>query len=82
MPPGRQPGDDPHGDYLVDAVADLGVGLAVRRAPGPTALMFKAGGRDTDPEVLQVRAATAFAEHAGTVLTPERRPSSASPTST
>ena len=64
-------GDDPHGDYLIDAVADLGVGLAVRRAPGPTALMFKAGGRDTDPEVLQVRAATAFAEHADTVLTPE-----------
>ncbi len=62
-------GDDPHGDYLVDAVADLGVGLAVRRAAGPTALMFKAGGRDSDPEVLQVRAATAFAEHAGSVLT-------------
>ena len=64
-------GDDPHGDYLVDAVADLGVGLAVRRASGPTALMFKAGGQDADPEVLQVRAATAFAEHAGTVLTPD-----------
>ena len=62
-------GDDPHGDYLVDAIADLGVGLAVRRAAGPTALMFKAGGRDSDPEVLQVRAATAFAEHAGSVLT-------------
>ena len=64
-------GDDPHGDYLVDAVAGLGVGLAVRRAAGPTALMFKAGGGDADPEVLQVRAATAFAEHAGSVLTPE-----------
>jgi len=64
-------GGDPHGDYLVDAVADLGVGLAVRRAAGPTALMFKAGGRDADPEVLQVRVATAFAQHAGTVLTPE-----------
>ena len=33
--------------------------------------MFKAGGRDADPEVLQVRAATAFAEHASTVLTAE-----------
>ncbi len=64
-------GDDPHGDYLVDAVAELGVGLAVRRAPGPTALMFKAGGHEADPEVLQVRRATAFAEQAGTVLTAE-----------
>ena len=64
-------GNDPHGDYLVDAVADLGVGLAVQRAAGPTALMFKAGGKDGDPEVLQVRAATAFAEHAGSALTPE-----------
>jgi 2-dehydro-3-deoxygluconokinase len=64
-------GDDAHGDYLIDAVAELGVGLAVRRATGPTALMFKAGGQDADPEVLQVRRATAFAEQAGTVLTTE-----------
>jgi 2-dehydro-3-deoxygluconokinase len=64
-------GDDPHGDYLVDTVAGLGVGLAVQRAAGLTALMFKAGGRDADPEVLQVRAATAFAAHAGAVLIPE-----------
>ena len=64
-------GDDPHGDYLVDTVADLGVGLAVQRAAGPTALMFKAGGKDADPEVLQVRGATAFAERARTALTPE-----------
>ena len=42
-------GDDPHGDYLVDAVAELGVGLAVRRAAGPTALMFKAGGPGRRP---------------------------------
>ena len=39
-------GDDPHGDYLVDTVAGLGVGLAVQRTAGLTALMFKAGGRD------------------------------------
>jgi 2-dehydro-3-deoxygluconokinase len=63
-------GDDPHGDYLADTAAGLGVALALIRAPGSTALMFKAGGREGDPEVLQVRQGTAFAEHARAVLTP------------
>jgi sugar/nucleoside kinase (ribokinase family) len=64
-------GDDPHGDYLADTAAGLGVGLALIRAPGSTALMFKAGGGDGDPEVLQVRQGTAFAGHARAALTPE-----------
>jgi len=64
-------GDDPHGDYLADVAAEQGVGLALARAAGSTALMFKAGGRDSDPEVLQVRAASAFSEHARAALTPE-----------
>ena len=42
-------------DYLADAVDQLGITPLVRRAGGPTALMFKAGGADGDPEVLQVR---------------------------
>lgn len=62
-------GDDPHGDYLADAVDRLGITPLVRRAAGPTALMFKAGGADGDPEVLQVRHQTAFAEHADALLT-------------
>jgi 2-dehydro-3-deoxygluconokinase len=41
----------------------------VRRAAGPTALMFKAGGASGDPEVLQVRHQTAFARHADVLLT-------------
>jgi sugar/nucleoside kinase (ribokinase family) len=41
----------------------------VRRVSGPTALMFKAGGADGDPEVLQVRDHTAFAQHADALLT-------------
>lgn len=61
-------GDDPHGDYLADTVADLGVTALIRRAAGPTALMFKAGGAFGDPEVLQVRQGTAFAIHADTLL--------------
>ena len=64
-------GEDAHGDYLADVIGDLGVGVALTRAAGPTALMFKAGGADRDPEVLQVRTATAFAEHAAAVLTSE-----------
>jgi sugar/nucleoside kinase (ribokinase family) len=64
-------GEDAHGDYLADVISDLGVEVALTRATGPTALMFKAGGADSDPEVLQVRAATAFAEHAAAVLTPD-----------
>jgi 2-dehydro-3-deoxygluconokinase len=40
-------GDDAHGDYLADAVGQLGVIPLVRRASGPTALMFKAGGART-----------------------------------
>ena len=64
-------GEDAHGDYLADVIGDLGVQVAVTRASGPTALMFKAGGADSDPEVLQVRTATAFAEHAAAVLTPD-----------
>ncbi|HEY6687676.1 MAG TPA: sugar kinase [Propionibacteriaceae bacterium] len=64
-------GEDPHGDYLADAIADLGVIPLVRRASGPTALMFKAGGTSGDPEVLQVRHQTAFAQHAEALLTAE-----------
>lgn len=62
-------GDDAHGDYLADTVAGLGVQPEVVRAAGPTALMFKAGGGDGDPEVVQVRADTAFARYADTALT-------------
>jgi 2-dehydro-3-deoxygluconokinase len=62
-------GQDAHGDYLADAIAELGITTLVRRAPGPTALMFKAGGGDRDPEVLQVRHDTAFAKHADALLT-------------
>jgi sugar/nucleoside kinase (ribokinase family) len=61
-------GDDPHGDYLTDSVADLGITALVRRAAGPTALMFKAGGHERDPEVLQIRSGTAFARHADALL--------------
>ena len=64
-------GQDPHGDYLADAISDLGVIPLVRRAGGPTALMFKAGGASRDPEVLQVRHQTAFAQHAEALLTAE-----------
>jgi len=62
-------GEDPHGDYLANAVDQLGIIPLVRRAAGPTALMFKAGGADGDPEVLQVRHQTAFAQHADALLT-------------
>jgi hypothetical protein len=34
-------GHDPHGDYLVDLVSRLGIRTVIRRASGPTALMFK-----------------------------------------
>jgi sugar/nucleoside kinase (ribokinase family) len=64
-------GEDPHGDYLADAIGDLGVIPLLRRASGPTALMFKAGGTSGDPEVLQVRHQTAFAQHAEALLTAE-----------
>ena len=62
-------GDDAHGDYLADAVDQLGITSVVRRTAGPTALMFKAGGGDRDPEVLQVRHHSAFAQHAEALLT-------------
>ena len=62
-------GEDAHGDYLTDAIDQLGITPLVRRAAGPTALMFKAGGGDGDPEVLQVRHETAFAQHADVLLT-------------
>jgi sugar/nucleoside kinase (ribokinase family) len=62
-------GEDAHGDYLADAVDQFGVTPLVRRAAGPTALMFKAGGASGDPEVLQVRHQTAFARHADVLLT-------------
>jgi sugar/nucleoside kinase (ribokinase family) len=62
-------GEDAHGDYLAEAVDELGITPLVRRAAGPTALMFKAGGADGDPEVLQVRHQTAFAQHADALLT-------------
>jgi sugar/nucleoside kinase (ribokinase family) len=62
-------GEDAHGDYLADAVYQLGIRPLVQRASGPTALMFKAGGADRDPEVLQVRHQTAFAQHADALLT-------------
>jgi sugar/nucleoside kinase (ribokinase family) len=61
-------GDDAHADYLADAVDQLGIIPLVRRASGPTALMFKAGGATGDPEVLQVRHDTAFARHADALL--------------
>jgi sugar/nucleoside kinase (ribokinase family) len=64
-------GKDAHGDYLADAVDQLGIIPLVRRGAGPTALMFKAGGADGDPEVLQVRHQTAFAQHADALLTPD-----------
>jgi sugar/nucleoside kinase (ribokinase family) len=62
-------GEDPHGDYLADAVDQLGITPLVRRAAGPTSLKFKAGGADGDPEVLQVRHETAFAQHTDVLLT-------------
>jgi sugar/nucleoside kinase (ribokinase family) len=62
-------GDDAHADYLADTVGRLGITPLVRRASGPTALMFKAGGADVDPEVLQVRHHTAFAQHADALIT-------------
>jgi 2-dehydro-3-deoxygluconokinase len=62
-------GEDAHGDYLADAVGRLEITPLVRRADGPTALMFKAGRADRDPEVLQVRHETAFAQHADLLLT-------------
>ena len=42
-------GEDAHGDYLADAVDQLGITALVRRAAGPTALMFKAGGTTAIP---------------------------------
>ena len=62
-------GADAHGDYLAEAIDQLGITPLVRRAAGPTALMFKAGGAAGDPEVLQVRHQTAFAQHADALLT-------------
>jgi 2-dehydro-3-deoxygluconokinase len=62
-------GEDAHSDDLADAVGQLEITPLVRRAAGPTALMFKAGGADGDPEVLQVRHETAFAQHADLLLT-------------
>lgn len=62
-------GEDAHGDYLSDAIDRFGITALVRRAAGPTALMFKAGGATGDPEVLQVRHQTAFAQHADVLLT-------------
>jgi 2-dehydro-3-deoxygluconokinase len=62
-------GEDAHADYLADVVDQLGITPLVRRASGPTALMFKAGGATGDPEVLQVRQHTAFALHADALLT-------------
>jgi 2-dehydro-3-deoxygluconokinase len=62
-------GQDAHGDYLADTVSELGITPLVRRAGGPTALMFKAGGAVGDPEVLQVRHDSAFAQHAEALLT-------------
>jgi 2-dehydro-3-deoxygluconokinase len=61
-------GQDPHGDYLVDLVSRLGIRTIIRRASGPTALMFKATGGTGDPKVLQVRHDSAFAQHADDVL--------------
>ena len=61
-------GDDPHGHYLADTIASLGVSAIVHRASGATALMFKADAVG-DPEVLQVRRDTAFALHADVLLT-------------
>jgi len=61
-------GDDAHGDYASARVDTLGVRALVRRAPGPTAVMFKAQGDGDDPEVLQLRRGSAFAHGAGQVL--------------
>ena len=62
-------GDDAHGDFVTDRLDQLGVARRVRRVPGHTALMFKAGIGTRDPETLQVRGDTAFALHATSLLT-------------
>ena len=59
---------DPHGDYLADTVQGLGVTALFSRAPGPTGLMFKAGDGHGDPEILQARHSSVFAQHADAVL--------------
>jgi len=61
-------GEDAHGDFAAARLDELGVPALLRRAPGPTAVMFKAGDGTGDPEVLQLRHATAFARGAGTVV--------------
>lgn len=63
-------GDDAHGDFVTDRLDQLGVDRRVRRVPGQTALMFKAGVGSDDPEILQVRRHTAFARHAPSLLDP------------
>ncbi|GLY02396.1 sugar kinase [Actinoplanes sp. NBRC 101535] len=61
-------GDDAHGAYVRDTVTQLGITAQLRQAPGHTAIMFKAGGSGTDPEVLQLRRDSAFARHADDLL--------------
>jgi 2-dehydro-3-deoxygluconokinase len=61
-------GEDAHGDYVTDTVNSLGVRSVIHRAPAPTALMFKAGGHDADPEVSQVRHDSAFCRYANLMV--------------
>ncbi|SDU96724.1 2-dehydro-3-deoxygluconokinase [Microlunatus sagamiharensis] len=61
-------GEDAHGDFAAARLDELEVPALLRRAPGPTAVMFKAGAGTGDPEVLQFRHDTAFARGAGAVV--------------
>jgi 2-dehydro-3-deoxygluconokinase len=61
-------GDDAHGAYVSASMAGLGVQARLRQAAGRTAVMFKASGADTDPDVLQLRHDSAFARHADAIL--------------
>ncbi|SEQ96262.1 2-dehydro-3-deoxygluconokinase [Microlunatus flavus] len=61
-------GDDAHGDFAAERLRALDVPAVLRRASGPTAVMFKAGDGSGDPEVLQLRRGTAFALSAPEVL--------------
>ena len=61
-------GQDAHGDFATARLEELEVPALLRRAPGATAVMFKAGDGTGDPEVLQLRHATAFARAAGEVV--------------
>ena len=61
-------GEDAHGDVAAQRLRALGVPAVLGRAPGPTAVMFKAGDGTGDPEVLQLRHGTAFSRSASDVV--------------